>query len=84
MELRFFAPAAFLVNYAEMRRYQRELQFLRLTIQFQNSPGAPVGGLRLTTGGLSISRDGKYALAAMKDHFTIDLMMVDGMDIRPF
>lgn len=36
------------------------------------------------TGGLSISRDGKYALAAMKDHFTMDLMLVDGMEIHPF
>ena len=36
------------------------------------------------TGGLSISRDGKYALAAMKEHYTIDLMMVDDLEIRPF
>ena len=36
------------------------------------------------TGGLSISRDGKYALAAMKEHFSIDLMIVDGLEIRSF
>jgi eukaryotic-like serine/threonine-protein kinase len=36
------------------------------------------------TGGLSISPDGKYALVTMKEHFTIDLMMVDGLEIRPF
>ena len=36
------------------------------------------------TGGLSISPDGKYALATMKVHFRIDLMMVDGLEIRPF
>ena len=36
------------------------------------------------TGGLSISRDGKYALATMKEHHTIDLMIVDGLELPPF
>jgi len=36
------------------------------------------------TGGLSVSRDGRYALASMRDHVTIDLMMVDSLEIGSF
>ena len=36
------------------------------------------------TGGLTISRDGTYGLVSMREHITIDLMTVDGLDPASF
>jgi len=60
----------------------------RETLAFYSFARRQVQGIysyaKPATGGLSVSRDGRFALASMRDHVTIDLMMVDSLEIGSF